>query len=98
MPYVLPPADNFGHSALYCQWRYYCLVPRLFNKQQFTAIPFLGGSLGALGLYINPLVDPGYFVYLPFFIDYFSLPFHLVLLGKCLIRLINGPVNSRKRP
>ena len=70
----------------------------IFNKQQFTAIPFLGGSLGALGLYINPLVDPGYFVYLPFFIDYFSLPFHLVLLGKCLIRLINGQANSRKRP
>ena len=70
----------------------------IFNKQQFTAIPFLGGSLGALGLYINPLVDLGYSIYLPFFIDYFSLPFLLVLLGKRLIRRMKGPENSHKRP
>ena len=65
----------------------------MLSKQQFTAIPFLGGTLGALGLYINPLVDLGYVVYLPFFIDYFSLPFLLVLPGRYLINLMNN-----KRP
>ena len=58
----------------------------MYNKQAFTSIRFLGGTLGALGLYLNPLIDLGYLVLLPFFLDYFSLPVLVVDLGQYIIK------------
>ena len=58
----------------------------MYNKQSFTSIRFLGGTLGALGLYLNPLIDLGYLALLPFLLDYFSLPVLVVALGKYIIK------------
>lgn len=57
----------------------------LIYKQQFTYIPFLGGILGCIALYVNPFYELGWFVVAPLFIDYFSFPYFIGILIKKII-------------
>lgn len=57
----------------------------LIYKQQFTYIPFLGGILGCIALYVNPFYELGWFVVTPLFIDYYSFPYVISLLIKKII-------------
>ena len=57
----------------------------IFNKQQFTYIPFLGGILGCVALYVNPFYELGWFVVIPLFIDYYSFPYLIALLIRKII-------------
>ena len=52
----------------------------IIYKQTFTYIPFLGGILGCVALYVNPFYELGWFVVTPLFIDYFSFPYFIGLL------------------
>lgn len=61
----------------------------MVSKQRFTSVPFFGGVTGMIGLYINPIYDLGYWVILPLFIDYFSIPF----LVSSIIRRITDRKN-----
>lgn len=57
----------------------------LIYKQQFTYIPFLGGILGSIALYVNPFYELGWFVVTPLFIDYYSFPYVISLLIRKII-------------
>ena len=57
----------------------------IINKQQFTYIPFLGGILGCVALYVNPFYELGWFVVIPLFIDYYSFPYVICLLIRKII-------------
>ena len=57
----------------------------LIYKQQFTYIPFLGGILGCIALYVNPFYELGWFVVTPLFIDYYSFPYVISLLIRKII-------------
>lgn len=57
----------------------------LIYKQQFTYIPFLGGIMGCIALYVNPFYELGWFVVTPLFIDYYSFPYVISLLIRKII-------------
>ena len=57
----------------------------LIYKQQFTYIPFLGGIMGCIALYVNPFYELGWFVVAPLFIDYYSFPYFISILIKKII-------------
>ena len=59
----------------------------IIYRQQFTGIPFLGGILGCVALWVNPFYELGWFVVTPLFIDYFSFPYFICLLIKKIISL-----------
>ena len=54
----------------------------IIYNEQFTYIPFIGGILGCVALYINPFCELGWFVVTPFFIDYYSFPYFICILIK----------------
>ena len=57
----------------------------IIYRQQFTGIPFLGGILGCVALWVNPFYELGWFVVTPLFIDYFSFPYFIGILIKKII-------------
>ena len=57
----------------------------ILSKRSFTYIPFLGGVLGVIALYVNPIIDMGYMILIPLFVDYFSFPYLILLMLKKII-------------
>ena len=57
----------------------------IIYRQQFTYIPFVGGILGCVALYVNPFYELDWFVLMPLFIDYFSFPYFIHLLIKKIV-------------
>lgn len=58
----------------------------ILSRQNFTFIPFLGGLIGCLGLYINPVYELGYWVLLPLLLDYYSIPYFALIFIRHITR------------
>lgn len=58
----------------------------ILTRQNFTYIPFCGGLLGCLGLYINPVCELGYWILLPLLLDYYSVPHCILSFVRHIIR------------
>ncbi len=59
------------------------------HRRHSSSLPLIGGLFGALGLLILPLPQLASWWWLPFFLDYASLPWLLYTLGYLLWALYN---------